>query len=109
MESVKSRILTRKLGYLRHLLSNGDGGVVASSGDGGVVASAMHALLDDPGSICVVRDCRELEAVYDLKFTDAHSQQCEFYATTSNQKQIYEADKSLLLHPCRYYEITPYC
>ena len=47
MESMKARILTWKLGFLLHLLSGRDEGVAAS---------AMHALLDDPGSICIVRD-----------------------------------------------------
>ena len=62
VESVKSRILTRKLGLLLCLIS-GDAD--------GVVVSAMHALVDDPDSICIIRECRELEAVYSLKYTDS--------------------------------------
>ena len=27
--------------------------------------------MDDPDSICIVRECRQLEAAYDLKCTDA--------------------------------------
>ena len=53
MESMKSRILTRKLSFLLRLWS---------SGDKGVTASAMHTLLDDSGSICIVEECGKLEA-----------------------------------------------
>ena len=55
METVKSRILIRKLGYLLYLLSDGTEGVGAS---------AVHALLDDPDSLCIVKECRELEGTY---------------------------------------------
>ena len=55
METVKSRILIRKLGYLLHLLSDGAEGIGAS---------AFHALLDDPDSLCIVKECRELEGTY---------------------------------------------
>ena len=44
METVKSRILIRK--YLLHLLSDGAEGVGTS---------AVHALLDDPDSLCIVK------------------------------------------------------
>ena len=62
VESIKSRILTQKLGFLLCLISgNADG----------VTVSAMHALVDDPDFICIIRECRELEAVYSLKYTDS--------------------------------------
>ena len=57
-ESMKFRILIRKLTFLLRLLSDDTDGVAVS---------AMHALLDDPDSICLVR---ELKAVYSLKLTD---------------------------------------
>ena len=57
METVKSRILIRKLGYLLYLLSDGAEGVGAS---------VFHALLDDPDSLCIVKECRELEGTYGL-------------------------------------------
>ena len=57
VESIKSRILTQKLGFLLHLIS----------GDvDGVAVSAMHALVSNPDFICIIRECRELEAVYSL-------------------------------------------
>ena len=61
METVKSRILIRKLGYLLHLLSDGAEG-------GG--ASAFHALLDDPDSLCIVKECRELVDRWSLLYID---------------------------------------
>ena len=47
MESMKSRILIHKLAFLLRLLSDYTDGVAVS---------AMHALLDDPDSICIVRE-----------------------------------------------------
>ena len=64
---MKYRILIRKLNFLQRLLSDDAGGVAAS---------ALHVLMDYPDSICIVRECRELEATYDLKCTDAWSWLC---------------------------------
>ena len=50
--------MRNKLNFLQRLLSDDAEGVAAS---------ALHALMDDPDSICIVRECRELEAAYDLK------------------------------------------
>ena len=32
---------------------------------------AVHSMLDDPDSLCTVRECRDLEAIYDTNFTSA--------------------------------------
>ena len=50
---MKSRILIHELNFLQRFLSD-------DAED--VAASALHALMDDPYSICIVREFRELEA-----------------------------------------------
>ena len=58
----------------------------------------MLALLDDPDSICIVRECRELEAVYSLTdtiFCDAHSVHLH-----NVKKAVLLADKTMLLDLC---------
>ena len=55
METVKSRILILATCYISCL-----------TGAEGIGASAVHALLDDPDSLCVVKECRELEGTYGL-------------------------------------------
>ena len=88
---MKSRILIRKLSFLLHILSDTDGGVAAS---------AMHALLDDPDAICLVKECRELEAVYVLKLTDKIL--CDPHAVSVQgiKKAVLKADKDLLFNLC---------
>ena len=49
-------------GYLLRLMSgNADS----------VAVSAMHALVDDPDSTCIIKECRDLEVLYGLKYTDS--------------------------------------
>ena len=61
LEDMHSRLLTRKLGFLRwHLVKE-------ASGIGTLVVTSM---LDDPDSLCIVQECRDLEEEYGTKFTD---------------------------------------
>ena len=62
----------------------------------GVAVSAMLALVDDPDSICIIRECRELEAVNGLKYTDS----ILFGADSVCLQQVLQADKTLLLDLC---------
>ena len=88
VESVKSRILTRKLGLLLCLIScNADS----------VAVSAMHALVDDPDFICIIRECRELEAVYSHKYTDSILCGADCVCLQQIKKEVLQADKTLLL------------
>ena len=75
---MKCRILIRKLNFLQRLLSDDAGGVAVS---------ALHALMDDPDSNCIVRECREQEATYDLKCTDEWSWLC-------GEARLQESDSS---------------
>ena len=91
VESIKSRILIRKLGFLLRLMS--------SDADG-IAASAMHALLDDPDSISIIRECRELETVYGLKYTDTILCGTDSVCLHQIKKEVLLADKTLLLDLC---------
>ena len=53
----------------------------------------MHALLDDPDSICIVRECRELEAVYSLKLTDIILGDAQSVHLQDIKKEVLLADK----------------
>ena len=60
VEGMHSRLLTRKLGFLRwHLVEE-------ASGIGTFIVTSM---LDDPDSLCIVQECRDLEEEYGTKFT----------------------------------------
>ena len=52
LDSVTSRIVVRKLRFLKRQLT---------VGAVGVAAVAMRSLLDDPNSLWLVGECRELE------------------------------------------------
>ena len=88
---IKSRIPIHKLTFLQRLLSWDTNGTAAST---------MHALLDDPDSICIVRECHELQAVHSLKlndtiFCDAHSVHLR-----DVKEEVLLADKTVLLDLC---------
>ena len=61
METMHSRILCRKLSFLRRLLDERATGVGAA---------AMRSLTDDIESLCIVKECRELEISYGTNFTN---------------------------------------
>ena len=57
MESAESRVLVTKLGFLRKKFQS----------DGvGVGAAVMGALMDDVESMCLVKECREMEEVFGI-------------------------------------------
>ena len=80
MESTKARILTRKLAFLKHLLSQESDGVGAAT---------IHSLLDDPDSLCIVRECRDLEASFGTKFTDKVLSDAASVSATDIKKHNY--------------------
>ena len=62
LDLVTYRIVVRKLGFLKRELT---------VGAVGVAAVAMRSLLDDPNSLCLVVECRELEEHFGTNCTDA--------------------------------------
>ena len=61
METVRSRVLSRKVGFLRYLL------VEDATGVGTL---AVLSMLDEPDSLCIIRECPDLEAEYSTGYTD---------------------------------------
>ena len=62
METIRSRLICRKLSFFKRLL-----GVDAKS----VGAVAMSSLVDDIDSVCLVKECRELESEYETSLTNS--------------------------------------
>ena len=91
MESIKARILTRKLAFLKHLLSDESVGVGSAT---------MHSLLDDPDSICIVRECRELEASFGTQFTDQLLSDADNVSVREIKNHLLETDKEKMLATC---------
>ena len=60
LDSVTSRTVVQKLGFLKRQLDNGAVGVAAV---------AMRSFLDDPNSLCLVGECRELEEHFGTNYT----------------------------------------
>ena len=63
LPGAKSYLLQRKLTFLRRQLTSDS----ICSDRVGVVA--MKSLSDDPESLCLVKECRELESYYSTNFT----------------------------------------
>ena len=61
METMRSRILCRKLCFLQGLLDERATGVGAA---------ALKSLTDNVASLCLRKECRELESYYGNNFTD---------------------------------------
>ena len=51
MESVRSRLLVRKLVFLKRMMRDGATGIGAA---------AMRSMVDDVASLCLVKECKEL-------------------------------------------------
>ena len=59
--TIRARVLMRKLNFLRRLVL-GDGNNLGSR--------MMRSLTDDAESVCLVRECRELEEAFGTSYTD---------------------------------------
>ena len=93
--TMKCRVLMRKLGFLRR--------VMAGDSDG-LSGSVMLALCDDADSICLVRECRELEERFGTHFTNVilNKSACSF---KEMKKAVMDADKKTRME--RYKEKAP--
>ena len=63
LQSAKSRLLLRKLSFLRRQL------VTDSMESGNVDVMALKSLIDDPESLCLVKECRDLEDHFGTEYT----------------------------------------
>ena len=85
-----SRLLTRKLGYLRRHL------VEEASGIGTLVVTS---LLEDPDSLCIVQECRDLEE-YGTKLTTKILANADAVIMADVRKEIRKRDKETHLERC---------
>ena len=57
----------------------------------------MHSLLDDLDSICIVRECRELEASFGTQFTDQILRDADNMGVREIKKHILRINKEMML------------
>ena len=66
----------------------------------GVESATMHSLLDYPDSICIVRECRELEPSFRTQFTDQLLAEADNVSVRGIKNQLLEIDKEIMLATC---------
>ena len=88
---MKSRILCQKLSFLQRLLV--DEAV-------GVGTAAMKSLCDDMESLCLVKECRELEFTYGTRFTDDLLTDANCVSKRIIKRNIREMDRHILVQKC---------
>ena len=66
----------------------------------GVGSATMHSLLDYPDSICIVRECRELEPSFRTQFTDQLLAEADNVSVRGIKNQLLEIDKEIILATC---------
>ena len=91
METMRSRILCRKLNFLKSLLEEEATGVGAA---------AMKSLSDDVDSLCLVKECRELESTYGTMFTNDLLTDANCVSKRIVKKSIREIDRNKLVQKC---------
>ena len=91
METFRSRLICRKLSFLKRLL-----GVNAK----GVGAVAMSSLVDDIDSVCLVKECRELESEYETSLTNSVLADADAVSERVIKKTIRGIDKEKIVEKC---------
>ena len=71
----------------------------------GVAAVAMRSLLDDPNSLCLVGECRELEEHFGTNYTDAILEGGDEVSMHEVKRVIKQADRVSKLE--KYRERAP--
>jgi len=91
MDTMRSRLVSRKLIFLKHLLEDNAAGVGAV---------AMRSFVDDVDSLCLVKECRELENHFGTNFTDAVLLDGNTVSQRTIKKTIRGIDKEQLIRKC---------
>ena len=92
MESVKSRVLSRKLGFLKRKIGRDSVGV------GGEV---VRVLMDDIESLCLVKECRELEECVGVSFVDDLMVESEIVRMKDVKDAVKRAVWERLVNKCK--------
>ncbi len=93
MGSARFRLLVRNLGFLKRITT--DGGT-------GVGPAALRSMVDDVDSLCLVRQCRELEESFGTHFTDKIlcGETDQIYMKEVTKKVIERFDREKRLELC---------
>ena len=91
MNSVTSEVAVRKLGVLRRQLAEDAVGVGAV---------AMRSLVDHPNSLCLVRECRELEECFGINYTDTILAGADGVGMREIKRVVRQADRVRQLEKC---------
>ena len=91
MESIRCRILCQKLNFLKRLLEE------RATGVGAV---AMRSLSDDMESLCLVKECRELELYYGTNLTDIVLTDADTISRRAIRKILRVIDRDKLVEKC---------
>ena len=84
----KARILVRKLGFLLRLVST-DGHELG--------ARTFQSMSDDMESLCLVRECRQLEKTFQTHYTDKILGCGDQMNVRDIKKEVYKIDKRMKL------------
>ena len=79
VESVSSRLIIRKLSFLRRKLSHNAVGVGAKT---------MKSLVDGVDSLCLIKECRDLESIYGTRYTDEIMTDAEGFSVRVKRKDL---------------------
>ncbi len=90
MMSARSELLIAKLHFLKRRTTKHDG----------IGGEAMRALSDDVNSLCLVKECRELEEVFGTSYTDVFLGGVEDVCLREVSDAVATCDKARLLKRC---------
>ena len=88
--TMRSRLLVTKLGFLRR---------VVESDSGSLSAQVLEALCDDVESLCLVRECRELEESLGMLYVDSIMSRSAV-SVREMKEVIYQRDRLKLVGRC---------
>ena len=91
LESIRCRLLSAKLGFLRRSMV----------GREGIGAEMMCVMVDDVESLCLVKECRELEETYGTCFTDGILEDAEQSSMREVRDTLRAMDREKMLERCK--------
>ena len=91
METIRCRILCQKLNFLRKLLEDGATGIGAA---------AFRSLCDDVESLCLVKECRDLETYYGTNFTESVLVDVNSISHRAIRKTLKAIDRDKIIEKC---------
>ena len=88
---MRCRLTTRKLSFLRRQLVDGSSGIGAA---------VMSSLADEPDSLCLLEECRELESYFGTRYTNHILASADEVSMKSVKKVLRKVDSKMTLERC---------